>query len=84
MTATAKPFRIGRTQAVRLPREFSFKEDRVRIRRVGRGVVIEPIFTDTIQWFAELDRPGLEAFMAEGRRQPSTPRDVRSRRRPRS
>ncbi len=73
MTTTAKLFRNGRSQAVRLPREFRFEGDRVRVRRVGRGVLVEPMFTDPGEWFAELDRCDTEPFMADGRRQPSTP-----------
>jgi antitoxin VapB len=77
MTATAKLFRNGRSQAVRLPREFRFEGDRVRVRRSGRGVLVEPMFTDVDTWFAELDRLATESFMAEGRQQPPTPeRDV--------
>ena len=77
MATTAKLFRNGRSQAVRLPREFRFEGDRVRVRRAGRGVIVEPMFTDVDTWFAELDRLATEPFMAEGRRQPPTPkRDV--------
>ena len=74
MTTTAKLFRNGRSQAVRLPREFRFEGDRVRVRRAGRGVLVEPMFADVSEWFAELDRFGPEPFMAKGRRQPATPR----------
>jgi antitoxin VapB len=77
MTTTAKLFRNGRSQAVRLPREYRFEGDRVRVRRAGRGVLVEPIFTDVEAWFAELDRLAAEPFMAGGRQQPPTPkRDV--------
>jgi len=72
----AKLFRNGRSQAVRLPREFRLQGDRVRVRRMGSGVLLEPIL-DTAAWFAELDRFGPEPFMAEGRNQPTSPvRDV--------
>lgn len=73
----AKLFRNGRSQAVRLPQEFRFRGDRVRIRRVGRGVLLEPML-DPREWFAELDSlGGEELFMPEGRNQPDTPaRDV--------
>jgi antitoxin VapB len=74
MTTTAKLFRNGRSQAVRLPREFRFEGDRVRVRRAGSGVLVEPMFTDIVAWFAELDRLGSEPFMADGRRQPVTPK----------
>jgi antitoxin VapB len=73
MTTIAKLFRNGRSQAVRLPREYRFDGDRVRVRRAGRGVLVEPMFTDVEAWFAELDRLSGEPFMAEGRHQPLTP-----------
>ena len=73
MTTTAKLFRNGRSQAVRLPREFRFEGDRVKVRRAGRGVLVEPMFADVSQWFAELDRLASEPFMLSGRQQPSTP-----------
>jgi antitoxin VapB len=71
-SAIAKLFRNGRSQAVRLPREFRFDGDQVRVRRVGSGIILEPILS-TAGWFAELDRFGSEPFMAEGRNQPVTP-----------
>jgi antitoxin VapB len=73
MATTAKLFRNGRSQAVRLPREFRFEGDRVRVRRAGRGILVEPMFRDSAEWFAELDRFGPEPFMADGRHQPPTP-----------
>ena len=73
MTTTAKLFRNGRSQAVRLPREFRFDGDRVRLRRAGRGVLVEPMFANVTDWFNELDRLHTEPFMADGRRQPRTP-----------
>ena len=74
MTTTAKLFQNGRSQAVRLPREFRFAGDAVRVRRMGRGVLMEPMVTDTSAWFAELDRLASEPFMPKGRQQPPTPR----------
>ena len=41
--ATAKLFRNGRSQAVRLPKEFRFEGDEVAIRREGESVVLEPL-----------------------------------------
>ena len=70
----AKVFRNGRSQAVRLPREFRFEGDRVRVRRVADGVLLESMITDVRQWFAELDRLNIEPFMKKGRRQPVAPR----------
>ena len=41
--ATAKLFRNGRSQAVRLPKEFRFEGEEVSIRREGRRVILEPL-----------------------------------------
>jgi antitoxin VapB len=38
----ARVFWTGRSQAVRLPKEFRFKTDTVVVHREGYGVVIEP------------------------------------------
>jgi antitoxin VapB len=73
-TGVAKLFRNGRSQAVRLPREFRFEGDEVRIRKVGEGVLLEPIISDTATWFAELDRLNTEPFLKSGRKQPKAPR----------
>jgi antitoxin VapB len=70
----AKLFQNGRSQAVRLPKEFRFEGDRVRIRRVAQGVLLEPLIQDTGQWFEALDRFRSEPFMARGRRQPAAPK----------
>ena len=63
----------GRSQAVRLPRSFRLPGDRVRIRRVDGGILLEPIVTDVDSWFAELDRFADVPLMEDGRRQPPTP-----------
>ena len=73
-TDIAKLFQNGRSQAVRLPKEFRFEGDRVRIRRVADGVLLEPIIPNTAQWFEELDQFNSEPFAAPGRRQPATPK----------
>lgn len=76
-TGIAKLFRNGRSQAVRLPQEFRFEGDRVRVRRVAKGVLLQPLISDVDEWFSELDRLNSEPFMAEGRHQPKTPsRDI--------
>jgi antitoxin VapB len=70
----AKLFTNGRSQAVRLPKEFRFTGDSVRIRKLGRGVLLEPMDFDSKQWFAKLDRFAEKPFMDEGRNQPKTPK----------
>jgi antitoxin VapB len=53
----AKLFQTGRSQAVRLPKEFRFTGTEVRIRKAGHGVVLEPIENDW-DWLHELRRLG--------------------------
>jgi antitoxin VapB len=73
-TDIARLFQNGRSQAVRLPKEFRFEGDRVRIRRVAQGVLLEPLIPNTAQWFEELDKFNSEPFLPRGRRQPGTPK----------
>ncbi len=49
----SKLFQTGRSQAVRLPKEFRFAETEVRIRRAGQTVVLEFI-SDDWKWLDEL------------------------------
>jgi len=70
----AKLFRNGRSQAVRLPREFRFEGSQVRVRQVAEGVLLEPLISDPAKWFAELDRISSEELTREMRNQPKTPR----------
>jgi antitoxin VapB len=39
---TAKLFQNGRSQAVRLPKEFRFEGTEVSIHRAGKRVILEP------------------------------------------
>jgi len=44
MRATkAKVFWTGRSQAVRLPKEFRFDTETVSVRREGTAVILEPV-----------------------------------------
>jgi antitoxin VapB len=65
--ATAKLFKHGGSQAVRLPKEFRFSGDKVKLTRVGRGVLIEPDEFDFDAWLAKLDTYADIPFMEEGR-----------------
>ena len=42
----AKIFWSGRSQAVRLPKDFRVRGDEVRIRRQGSTIILEPIAED--------------------------------------
>ena len=69
----ARIFKHGRSQVVRLPLAFRLPGDRVRVRRVEGGILLEPIVTDLDEWFRELDRFADIPFMEDGRRQPPMP-----------
>ena len=69
----AKLFRNGRSQAVRLPKEFRFEGDRVRIRKVAGGVLLQPLISDPAEWLAGLKRFGAEPLFPKGRKQPKPP-----------
>jgi len=78
-TGTAKLFMHGRSQAVRLPKAFRLPGKEVRVRRVGRGVLLEPVTStaaDIAATFAEIDRLTEGDFLPEGRpEQPPMPPD---------
>ncbi len=46
MESTAKLFKNGRSQAVRLPKAFRFKGTEVKIRKEGEKVILEPMEGD--------------------------------------
>lgn len=68
----AKLFWTGRSQAVRLPKDFRFDGDEVRIRRSGSAVILEPIDKDWA-WLDEIAGTFSSDFMENGREQPEMP-----------
>ncbi len=69
---TAKLFANGKSQAVRLPKEYRFRGDRVFIKRMGNAVVLIP-YQDSWRTLIE----SLELFSAdfmETREQPPAER----------
>ena len=54
---TGKVFMSGRSQAVRLPKEYRFDCDEVAIRRVGRHIILCPRFTDWEDYWTHSSRP---------------------------
>jgi antitoxin VapB len=66
---TAKLFKSGRSQAVRLPKEFRFEGDEVAVTRLGAAVVLLPKNHDWEVLFGTLDGFG-EDFMVD-RAQPA-------------
>ncbi len=62
MMRRAKIFMNGRSQAVRLPKEFRFDSDEVGIRKEGDAVVLEPLAEDWA-WLDDIERPVDEDFL---------------------
>ncbi len=82
MTATAKLFMHGRSQAVRLPKEFRFEGTEVRVSKVGNKVILEPLARTEEQIAAvwtEIDalRNGEDLFPEGGFHDPPAPPDPR-------
>jgi antitoxin VapB len=75
--AAAKLFWNGRSQAVRLPKEFRFEGDHVRVSRMGAGVLLEPVpetQKETVEeWFARIDALKGDPIFPEGRKQNLAP-----------
>ena len=71
---TAKLFQNGKSQAVRLPKEFRFGSDRVYIKRVGNAVVLLPY---TASWDTLLESLAhfSSDFMSERTQPPAQERE---------
>lgn len=67
---TAKLFMHGRSQAVRLPKEFRFAGKEVRIRRDGVRVILEPVEFDVKAWLDRLNQYRDVPFLPEGIEEP--------------
>jgi antitoxin VapB len=65
---TAKIFRNGQSQAVRLPKEFRFKDDHVYVKKSGNVVMLIPAKDSWGSLFDSLDKFSND-FMTE-RKQP--------------
>jgi len=70
VAATAKIFMHGRSQAVRLPKEFRLPGKEVKVTRVGDAVLLEPIDAqtpfDAEAFWAKLDALGARDFLPDG------------------
>ena len=58
-----KLFQNGASQAVRIPKEYRFDSDEVRIRKRGRVVIIEPVEEDW-EWLSTLQTMDSDAVEA--------------------
>jgi len=53
---TARLFRNGQSQAVRLPKEFRFSGDKVFIKKIGNAVVLIPYHNSWQSLFESLNQ----------------------------
>ncbi|AYG57855.1 type II toxin-antitoxin system VapB family antitoxin [Rhizobium jaguaris] len=67
---TAKIFWSGRSQAVRLPKEFRLDGEEVRIRRQGKAIILEPIVEDW-DWLETVTGPVDQDFAEAATEQPA-------------
>ena len=63
---TAKIFENGRSQAVRLPKEFRFDADEVAINKIGEVVMLMPKNNDWSSFIQAIDMFS-DDFMSSGR-----------------
>lgn len=65
---TAKVFENGRSQAIRLPKQFRVKTGEVYLKKTPEGFLVIP--RDPWEVFGEGVQELSDDFMVEGRRQP--------------
>ncbi len=65
---TAKVFKNGRSQAIRLPKQFRLKSGEVYLKKTPEGFLVIP--RDPWEIFAEGVAELSDGFMAKGRQQP--------------
>ena len=68
---TAKVFKSGNSQAVRIPKEFHLESEEVEIRKHGGSLILRPTKKS---WAALIEslKKFTDDFMEEGRNQPPT------------
>lgn len=65
---TAKVFKTGRSQAVRIPKHFHFSTSMVTIRKQGDSVILTPVTNEmTLERFLAMPKiPGFTIDLATG------------------
>ena len=71
---TAKIFMNGRSQAVRLPKQFRFKTDEVFIKKIGSEIILSPRPRSWDDFFTKTDIPS-DDFMSHPRELPAQMRE---------
>ena len=63
---TTRPFMSGRSQAVRIPKEYRFEDTELIINRVGQSLVITPMNAIQETFYSGL-KMFTDDFLADGR-----------------
>jgi len=66
---SSKVFTSGNSQAIRLPKEFQFKESELFIQKIGNSIILFPK-EDPWRAFEESLSEFSDDFLADGRNQP--------------
>ena len=74
---TAKVFRSGNSQAVRIPKEFQLEDAEVEIRKQGEALILSPRKKSWATLIESLNK-FTDDFMANGRNQPPAQRRRRA------
>ena len=74
---TAKIFKSGNSQAVRIPKEFQLEGGEVEIQKKGGNLVLRPKRKSWARLIASLEK-FTDDFMDEGRKQPPVQKRNRS------
>jgi antitoxin VapB len=72
---TAKIFQNGQSQAVRLPKEFRFKDDHVYVKKSGNVVMLIPAKDSWESLFESLDKFS-DDFMTDRKQPKSQTREI--------
>jgi antitoxin VapB len=75
-TGVAKVFMHGRSQAVRLPKEFRLPGGEVRVRRIGGSILLEPMEADLDAWFASVREAASPDFPDRDQPPMPPPKDI--------
>ena len=77
MRLTAKVFKNGQSQAIRIPKEFCVDSDEVYIEKVNNTIIIKPKFKDKWDTFSQkLDKIDTHDFLTQREQLPIQEREL--------
>lgn len=77
MTVLAKVFQNGRSQAIRIPKEFRVSTDEVYIDKIGDTLIVKPKKANKWDAFFEaLERVDTHDFMVDRKQLPIQEREI--------